>query len=197
MISRILARSVAVLLAAATPALASTNNPPTDWGRGVHVFGGVLIDFGAKVFSAGIFGSDLSDCSNKNFYCFSSSLASLVVPKVCQDMRQGAQWTINSITTKVVAVSEEPQGHLTVPGRYWYYLINSGNPNTVFIYSKENGVQALLFDPIHNIDFASLADKNELVSFSRRGQQGEMPEATYWRSQITRDSLAGCRPPAG
>lgn len=138
--------AVTLSLMTCIPSAASDQGDARDWGRGVHVFGSVLFDFGYQTVSAGMFSASLKDCSGEQYLCFNSSMASLVVPRYCQDIGVGSSWSSGGVVTKVLAQSEEPQGHLTVPGRQWYYLMSDGNSSVVFVYSKVSGVQGIIFD---------------------------------------------------
>lgn len=184
--------AVALSLMTCIPSAASDHSDARDWGRGVHVFGSVLFDFGYQTVSAGMFSASLEDCSGEQYLCFNSSMASLVVPRYCQDIGVGSSWASGGVVTKVLAQSEEPQGHLTVPGRQWYYLMSDGNSSVVFVYSKVSGVQGIIFDPTLRTNFRDIAERGDLPGYVAELRGGEMPAASFWSPQVTRDSFARC-----
>lgn len=185
---------VAASIILATPAAASTSPHVSypNWNRGIHVFGSVLFDFGLQRVAAGYFVSELSDCSNERFYCLSASFAKLAVPKICEDVEVGSTWSTRGVTTRVVAKADAPQGHLTVPGQQWYYLMSDENPEMVFVYMQRNGVQAILFDPNRRAGFDRIAQRGELSDFADQSRRAGSAVSPYWNSLITRDVFAGC-----
>lgn len=188
----------ALVLGAGFPAAAGPSPAqasPSNWERGVHVFDGVLFDFGRRWLNAGIHSSRLDDCSDGAFFCLRASFAGLVVPKACGPIAVGSRWTLAGQTTEVLAQMEAVQGHLPTLGKQWYLLGTDVSPHIVYVYAESSGVEAMLFAPGGEVDYRELARRGELVEYARRAATTQAPETRYYHARVTIDRFAGCRSP--
>lgn len=189
---RMLLGCFAVIIATCNPVGAHAQASPPPWKRGIFVFGQTVLDFGYSSFRSGIYSSELTDCSNVATFCARTNHVNIVVPRVCEPMALGLKWSHDGITTTVIDQLEEPQGHLTIPGRQLYALATEGYPDWIFLYSGPRGVVAIAFDPGQSLGLRKMAQEGRLGEFVTQALSGAPLESSSYRPLITADSFAAC-----
>lgn len=143
---------VVVLLTASivvSPSTAQVQRRENGWSeRGLFVFSpGYFFDFWLQ--RAGVYGahmsSQLTDCSNADYYCLREGWFAVTVPRVCQTLHVGDSWTVDGVTTRVVARTptfRDP--HNYPPGDYFVWILTTDSlPNTAYLYDPPFGIKAL------------------------------------------------------
>jgi len=154
------------------------------WGRGVHVFGHLVLDFGWKTERAGIFQSALIDCSNAQYYCAASRDINIVVPRQCETPQAGEQWSAGGITTRVL-------GSVSAPAHQYFLLGDEKHPHVLFGYSPAGGVAWVFNDPSKTVDFVAKAKSGGMASYYLTAIQGGKG-IEYYNGLTTLDAVARC-----
>ena len=180
--------ALAAMLATIAPVQDGPKIGPFDgFGRGVHVFGDYIVDFGWGVqywdiaISGHIFGARRMSkewpptaeiCNTVQFYCVRSSDADapvqLVVPRRCRRLAIGETFTANGRSTIVLAASPGiPAPLVDHPSVDRYLLGDTRRADVAFVYQGPQGVTGF---------FRSNGDSSDLREAARRGALDRLPD---------------------
>ena len=188
-------RSLAALvLMAAAPAPASPSYGPFDgFGRGVHVFGGHVVDlgWGVEFEDLSIDGSHetsaaasrwsrqhVAVCSNADYICIRSigpgGLVSLAAPRACpDDIKEGATWRVGDVKTVVLKrwqADWSQAGAVPPPdsGPALVFLLGDpARPDVIYRYLIGSGVTDLILARQSDSDVVAAAKAGELGDAKR------------------------------
>lgn len=177
-------------------AMSSSTSDYSGWSdRGVFVFGSLLLDFKKRIAAYGIQSSELSDCSQGSYYCASSEIVRIVIPRNCKDLhalKAGMIFESNGIRTQVLSVRKDlsdvqkihPVGTGTIA-----YLGNTQFPFIVYKYDPVLGVRSVYLDIFKRINFVEMArDEDLLAALERRHLRPDL----YENELITLDRFGSC-----
>lgn len=156
--------------------------------RGIFVFGSFPIDLQAGYIKFAHNPAEITDCSDKTYYCMKSSQFNAVLPRKCSDLKKKVFRLANASTTLLYESSSESANFFAATGTLYaddVYLFNSPqNPDIILLYTKTLGVTAVFFlkdqtqtDKLRKTGFDSLAamvenkqaERYNLVTFDTFG----------------------------
>ena len=181
------------LVGACAPTGAVSSTSLQSWsGRGVFVFGDILLDFPNRLErGAAPTGSILDDCSTPTLFCARGETVRIAVPRSCDDLEGRTEWRAGGVRTVVLNEEEEPlTPHRQGTGRR-LLLGDPDRPQIVYEYDPALGVISVYFDPVNRTDFVALARTGELADF-RTAMMARRPFPNYRHFLVTVDPFGRC-----
>ena len=88
--------------------------------------------------------SQLTDCSNADYYCLREREFSVALPKICRTMNVGDSWAVDGVTTRVITRVTLPGGphHMPMYEHDGFALASDGH-DAVFLYDPPYGVLSI------------------------------------------------------
>ena len=181
------------LVSACAPVGAISSAAPQSWsGRGVFVFGDILLDFPNRLErGAAPTGSLLDDCSTPALFCARGETVRIAVPRSCDDLDRGTEWRAGGVRTVVLNEEVEPlTPHRQGTGRR-LLLGDPDRPQIVYEYDPALGIISLDYAPVEHTDFVALARSGRLDEY-RPAMMTRRPWPRYRHSLVTVDPFGRC-----
>lgn len=181
------------LVGACAPAAAVSPPSPQSWsGRGIFVFGEILLDFQNRLErGAAPFDSILDDCSTPALFCARGETVRIAVPRSCDEVDGRTEWRAGGVRTVVLNEEEEPlTPHRQGTGRR-LLLGDPDRPQVVYEYDPALGIISFYYDRVDHTDFVALARSGRLDEY-RTAMMTRRPLPNYRHFLVTVDPFGRC-----
>jgi len=177
-------------VAAAGPAVQAPSLTQHSKVTGVYVFDQLVIDLNKDIERFGPAADKISRCSDEKYFCLSSRILHLSLPRTCRaaaDSVYGSGGNMTAVLDRHVHWRGSPAFSSDI------LLGNSLNKNIVYGYRPETGIGYIIYDPSNTLDLVDLAKRGDLVDKVQRWQDaGDNVYSHIRRDLITLDQLGRC-----